>query len=108
MLGHLGYDVTTCTDGSQAIAAFAKAKSQTEPFDVVMMDLVIPNGVGGEDAVKTIKKIDPGARVIASSGHLDHPVMTDHNKFGFNAVLEKPYKLEKLQQVIEAVINAPA
>ena len=108
MLGHLGYEVTTCTDGSQAIAAFAKAKSQSEPFDVVMMDLVIPNGVGGQDAVHTIKKIDPGARVIASSGHLEHPVMLDHKKFGFNAVLEKPYKLEKLQQVIEAVISAPA
>ncbi len=108
MLGHLGYEVTTCTDGSQAIAAFAKAKSQAEPFDVVMMDLVIPNGVGGQDAVHTIKKIDPSARVIASSGHLEHPVMLDHKAFGFNAVLEKPYKLEKLQQVIEAVINAPA
>jgi CheY-like chemotaxis protein len=108
MLGHLGYEVTTCTDGSQAIAAFAKSKSHAEPFDVVMMDLVIPNGVGGQDAVHTIKKIDPGARVIASSGHLEHPVMLDHKKFGFNAVLEKPYKLEKLQQVIEAVINAPA
>jgi len=108
MLGHLGYEVTTCTDGSQAIAAFAKSKSQAEPFDVVMMDLVIPNGVGGQDAVHTIKKIDPGARVIASSGHLEHPVMLDHKAFGFNAVLEKPYKLEKLQQVIEAVINAPA
>ena len=108
MLGHLGYDVTTCTDGSQAIAAFAKSKSHSEPFDVVMMDLVIPNGVGGQDAVHTIKKIDPGAKVIASSGHLEHPVMLDHKKFGFNAVLEKPYKLEKLQQVIEAVINAPA
>jgi len=108
MLGHLGYEVTTCTDGSQAIAAFAKAKSHSEPFDVVMMDLVIPNGVGGQDAVHTIKKIDPGAKVIASSGHLEHPVMLDHKKFGFNAVLEKPYKLEKLQQVIETVINMPA
>jgi two-component system cell cycle sensor histidine kinase/response regulator CckA len=108
MLGHLGYEVTTCTDGSQAIAAFAKAKSHAEPFDVVMMDLVIPNGVGGQDAVHTIKKIDPSVRVIASSGHLEHPVMQDHKKFGFNAVLEKPYKLEKLQQVIEAVISAPA
>ena len=56
--GHLGYEVTTCTDGSQAIAAFTKAKSHSEPFDVVMMDLVIPNGVGGQDAVHTIKKID--------------------------------------------------
>jgi two-component system, cell cycle sensor histidine kinase and response regulator CckA len=108
MLGHLGYDVSTCTDGSQAIAAFAKSKSHSEPFDIVMMDLVIPNGVGGQDAVHTIKKIDPHAKVVASSGHLDHPVMTDHDKFGFNAVLEKPYKLEKLQQVIEAVINTPA
>jgi len=108
MLGHLGYEVTTCTDGSQAIAAFAKAKSQSEPFDIVMMDLVIPNGVGGQDAVHTIKKIDPGARVVASSGHLEHPVMLDHAKFGFSAVLEKPYKLEKLQQVIEAVINTAA
>ena len=108
MLGHLGYDVTTCTDGSQAIAAFAKSKSQSETFDVVMMDLVIPNGVGGQDAVHTIKQIDPNAKVIASSGHLDHPVMLDHDKFGFNAVLEKPYKLEKLQNVIEAVINSSA
>jgi len=108
MLRHLGYGVVTCVDGSQAIAAFAKAKSQGEPFDVVMMDLVIPNGVGGQDAVHTIKKIDPTAKVIASSGHLEHPVMQDHRKFGFNAVLEKPYKLEKLQQVIEAVANAPA
>jgi CheY-like chemotaxis protein len=107
MLGHLGYEVTTCTDGAQAIAAFAKSKSQSEPFDLVMMDLIIPNGVGGQDAVHTIKKIDPAAKVIASSGHLEHPVMQDHKKFGFNAVLEKPYKLEKLQQVIEAVINTP-
>jgi two-component system, cell cycle sensor histidine kinase and response regulator CckA len=108
MLGHLGYEVTTCTDGAQAIAAFAKSKSHSEPFDVVMMDLVIPNGVGGQDAVHTIKKIDPGAKVIASSGHLEHPVMQDHKSFGFNAVLEKPYKLEKLQQVIETVMNTPA
>ena len=108
MLGHLGYEVSTCTDGSQAIAAFAKAKSHGEPFDIVMMDLVIPNGVGGQDAVHTIKKIDPTAKVIASSGHLEHPVMLDHNKFGFAAVLEKPYKLEKLQQVIETVVNTPS
>ncbi|MCE0498858.1 MAG: PAS domain S-box protein [Methylacidiphilales bacterium] len=108
MLTHLGYEVKTCTDGSQAIAAFAKAKANAQTFDVVLMDLIIPNGVGGQDAVHTIIKIDPSAKVIASSGHLDHPVMVDHKKYGFTAVLEKPYKLEKLQQVIEAVISMPA
>jgi two-component system cell cycle sensor histidine kinase/response regulator CckA len=108
MLTHLGYEVATCTNGAQAIAAFAKAKSNGQPFDVVVMDLVIPNGVGGQDAVHTIRKIDEHARVIASSGHLEHPVMVDYKKFGFVAVLEKPYKLERLQQVIDAVIESPA
>jgi two-component system cell cycle sensor histidine kinase/response regulator CckA len=106
MLTHLGFEVSICTDGAQAIASFAKAKSTAQPFDVVLMDLVIPNGVGGQDAVHTIRKIDPNAKVIASSGHLEHPAMTDFRKFGFVAVLEKPYKLERLQQVINNVIAA--
>ena len=108
MLFHLGYEVATCTDGAQAIAAFAKAKSSGAPFDVVLMDLVVPNGVGGQDAVHTIRKIDPAAKVIASSGHLEHPVMMEYKKFGFTVVLEKPYKLERLQQVIEAVLKGRA
>jgi two-component system cell cycle sensor histidine kinase/response regulator CckA len=108
MLTHLGYDVQCSMDGSQAIAAFTKAKSQGEPFDVVMMDLVIPNGIGGQEAAPTLRQIDPHAKIIASSGHLDHPVMKDHRKFGFTAVLEKPYKLERLQQVIESVIQQGA
>ena len=108
MLTHLGYEVATSTNGAQAIAAFAKAKSNGQPFDVCVMDLVIPNGVGGQDAVHTIRKIDEHAKVIASSGHLEHPVMVDFKKFGFVAVLEKPYKLERLQQVIDAVIDSPA
>jgi two-component system cell cycle sensor histidine kinase/response regulator CckA len=105
MLGHLGYEVQSSMDGAQAIAAFTKAKSQGEPFDVVMMDLVIPNGVGGQEAAPTLRQIDPHAKIIASSGHLDHPVMKDHRKYGFTAILEKPYKLERLQQVVESVIQ---
>jgi two-component system cell cycle sensor histidine kinase/response regulator CckA len=104
MLAHLGYEVTSSRDGAQAIAAFTKAKTQGHPFDLVMMDLVSPNGVGGQEAAPTIRQIDPEARIIASSGHLDHPVMKDHRKYGFTAVLEKPYKLDRLQQVIESVI----
>ncbi len=108
MLTHLGYAVTMTKDGAGAIAAFTKAKTKGEPFDVVMMDLVIPNGIGGQEAAPTIKQIDPHAKIIASSGHLDHPVMKDHRKYGFTAVLEKPYKLERLQQVIDGVIAQAA
>jgi DNA-binding NtrC family response regulator len=108
MLENLGYDVSTCTDGAQAIAAYTEAKAAAKPFDVVMMDLVICNGMGGQETVLEIKKLDPKARVIATSGHLDHPVMLDHAKFQFNASIPKPYKMDKLKEVIASVVNAPA
>jgi len=108
MLEHIGYEVGTSTDGSQAISTYLQAKADAKPFDVVMMDLVVAGGMGGPEAVLELKRIDPQARVIATSGHLDHPVMLDHVKFGFDGSIEKPYKIEKLKKVIEAATNAPA
>jgi CheY-like chemotaxis protein len=106
MLTHLGYNVGISTEGGQAIAAYEKAKGESKPFDVVMMDLVICNGMGGEDAVKELKKIDPTAKVIATSGHLDHPVMLDYRAFDFNAAITKPYKMDKLKETIDSVIDS--
>jgi DNA-binding NarL/FixJ family response regulator len=71
------------------------------------MDLIICNGMGGDEAVREIKKLDPQARVIATSGHLKHPAMLDHRFFGFDATVEKPYKLDKLKLAIESVVSAP-
>jgi CheY-like chemotaxis protein len=108
MLENLGYAVTGTADGSQAIAAAAKAKAVGSPFDVILMDLIIPQGLGGADALPTISKINPGAKIVASSGHLDHPAMRDFKKFGFAAVLQKPYKLEKLQLLLQELVQTPA
>ena len=108
MLEHLGYDVTTSKEGGQALATYTQAKAEARPFDAVIMDLVICNGMGGEEAVLELRKIDPKARAIATSGHLDHPVMLEHAKFGFNASLTKPYKMDKLKETIEGVLNASA
>ena len=83
-------------------AALTSCRNQAP--DLVILDLVLPDG-DGLDLLPELFALAPTAKVIASSGHLDHPVMLDHRKFGFSAVLEKPYKLEKLQQVIEAVID---
>jgi DNA-binding NtrC family response regulator len=106
MLEHLQYEVVTCTEGSEAARLYSQARTEAKPFDVVILDLVILNGLGGEQAVKEIQKIDPAAKVIATSGHLDHPVMTDHATFGFKAALPKPYKMDTLRQTIAGVINS--
>jgi PAS domain S-box-containing protein len=106
MLEHLGFEVKTAKDGAQAIAAYTKGRSAGFLYDIVIMDLVVPNGVGGVDAVHTLRKINPNIKVIASTGHLDHPAVQNPEKYGFIAVLEKPYKLDKLSQVLDAVNSA--
>lgn len=108
MLEHLGYEVKTTKDGAEAIAAFAKSKKLGFQYELVIMDLVIPNGVGGADAVHTIKTMNPDTVVIASSGHSDHPAMLKPQDYGFAAVLSKPYKIDKLQEVLETTVGANA
>ena len=105
MLQHLGYEVKTTTDGAQAIAAYTKSRSGGRPYDLVLMDLMVPQGVGGVDAVLTLRKINAGVRVIACSGHTDHEAMAHPEKFGFCAVLHKPYRLDKLEHVLESALS---
>ncbi|MEM1060477.1 MAG: PAS domain S-box protein [Verrucomicrobiota bacterium] len=108
MLKHLGYEVKTAKDGAEAIAAFAKSKNLGFHYELVIMDLIIPSGVGGADAVHTIKTMSPDTIVIASSGHSDHPAMLRPQDYGFSGVLHKPYKIDKLQEVITKATEAKA
>jgi len=67
------------------------------------MDLTIPGGMGGKEAVAKILAIDPHARVIVSSGYSSDPVMADYEKYGFSAAISKPYLLQDLARGIESV-----
>jgi PAS domain S-box-containing protein len=106
MLEFLGYDVVGTKDGAEAIAVYNKARFKGDRFDAVMMDLIVPNGVGGIDAVETLKRKDPELKIIASSGFSNHPAMETPEKFGFSGVILKPYKKEDLQRVLQQVINS--
>ncbi|PTY01029.1 hypothetical protein DB346_15615 [Verrucomicrobia bacterium LW23] len=108
MLEMLGYQVKKAKGGAQAIALFTKARTAGTPFDAVVLDLIIPNGVGGQDAVHTLRKMAPGVRCIASSGYLDHPAMRDYRSFGFVAAIPKPYKLEELRKALETAMAGAA
>lgn len=100
MLECLGYIVTTCADGEEAIELYRAAKESGAPFLTVIMDLTIPGGLGGKDAAQEILRIDPDARLIVSSGYSDDPVMADHKQYGFQALLPKPYIISDLAKVL--------
>lgn len=105
MIKQLGYEIKSAIDGKEAINLYKKAKESGQPFDVVILDLTIPGGMGGKEAVGELKKIDPKVKAIVSSGYSNDPVMSDFKKYGFKGVLPKPYEIEELSEILNKVIN---
>ncbi len=104
LLRQLGYEVTVAKDGKEVIDVYGQAVKEGWRFDAVIMDLLIPHGVGGAAAVHTLKQLDPSVVAIASSGYIDQPVMQDPKPFGFSAVIAKPYNRERLSEVLKTAL----
>jgi len=100
-----GYEVEGSTDGEDAVSLFKDAINKGKPFDVVILDLTIPGGMGGENTLKKLRGIDPKMKAIVSSGYSEDPVMSDYKKHGFNAIVNKPYQYEELCKVVSKVIE---
>jgi PAS domain S-box-containing protein len=105
LLRMAGYDVSSASNGDEAISAYRAAKTQGAPFDVVIMDLTIPGGKGGKEAIKELKAIDPEVKAIVSSGYSNDPIMANFKKYGFSGVVAKPYKLSELSLAVKTVIE---
>ena len=104
ILRELGYEVQFAENGVEAIDKYAREMASNRPFDAVIMDLTIPAGMGGREAVKRLLEIDPGARVIVSSGYSNDEIMSDFARFGFSAVIAKPYRITDLGRTVKDVI----
>ncbi len=95
-----GYEVESAPDGQIALVRYAKAKQQGNPFDVVILDLTIPGGLGGKETIKKLLEIDPKARAIVSSGYSNDPIMARFTDYGFKGVAAKPYTIKVLSQAV--------
>ncbi|MGB8352704.1 MAG: response regulator [Chthoniobacteraceae bacterium] len=91
MFKQLGYDVVSVPDGDSALLAHADAVAAGRPFDLVVMDLTIPGGMGGKEAIRRLREKDTTVRAIVSSGYSHDPVMAHYAEHGFDGVLPKPY-----------------
>ncbi|MCK9418028.1 MAG: response regulator [Nitrospirae bacterium] len=105
VLKRLGYTVEFAGDGSRAVDLYQEAREAGKPFDAVIMDLTIPNGMGGNEAIERLLAIDPNVRAILSSGHLDHPIVEDYKKYGFCGMVRKPFRISDLGETLHAVIQ---
>lgn len=100
MLGGLGYRVTTCADGKQAVALYRDASRR---FDLVILDLIMPE-LGGADTFRALREIDPDARVLLSSGYRldgDAEHLLEAGAAGF---IPKPFQMAALSEAVAAAL----
>ncbi|MCB0358331.1 MAG: response regulator, partial [Bdellovibrionales bacterium] len=107
MLTQLGYVPILASEGNAAVQLYREHLESGKRIHAVIMDLTIPGGVGGREALALLKRIDPDVRAIVSSGYSTDPVMADYESFGFCGVVAKPYELTELSQVLASVLSGP-
>jgi PAS domain S-box-containing protein len=104
MMSGLGYMVDTVDDGIELIELYKKAKECGEPYNVVIMDLTIPGGMGGRETIKKLLEYDQKAKAVVSSGYSNDPIMAKYKKYGFHDVLMKPYNVEEIAKLLHKLI----
>jgi CheY-like chemotaxis protein len=106
MLKGLGHEVDLAEDGQMAIEIFTNAKSMGRHFDVVMLDLTVREGMGGQETIQELLKIDPNVKAIAMSGYTLDPVIQEPERHGFKCALAKPFDVGALQEILSRVMGS--
>lgn len=105
ILDSIGYEVEQAHEGQETIFKYKKSIDAGRKFDLIIMDLTVPGGMGGKETIEELLKIDPKVRVIVSSGYANDPIMADYEHWGFKGVIVKPYGVKELSETIARVIN---
>ncbi len=105
LLRRLGYEVEVAEDGDEGIDFYSTALRRGQPFDAVILDLTIPGGMGGKEAVKVLRRMDPESKIIVSSGYSDDPVISEFREHGFVACIVKPYGVDTLADTLHKVMG---
>jgi DNA-binding NtrC family response regulator len=105
ILTFLQYDVMSAKDGQAAIDLYKKEKAAGSPFDIVILDLSVPNGLGGKETIELLRNVDPEVKAVVSSGYTNDPVVRDFSHYGFYEKLTKPYNIQEMRNLLEKIIK---
>ena len=105
MLYKMGYEVSVARDGNEAIEIYRQAQQSKRPFDAVIMDLTVPGGMGGKEAIQKLRELDPYIKALVSSGYSNDPIMSNFRDYGFKGVIKKPYLIQDMSDALQSVLS---
>ncbi len=105
MLNILGYDTVAVNNGNEAIDAYRDAMAENRGFDLVIMDMTIPGGMGGIDAITKLLEVDPKVKALMSSGYNISDSVESYKNYGFVGIITKPFKFKELKTSIEQALS---
>jgi CheY-like chemotaxis protein len=105
MLRRMGHRVVAVSDGAAVVEEYVRARSAGDPFDLVILDLTIPGGMGGKEAMEALQRINPGIRAIVSSGYSNDQVLSDYRSHGFVGMISKPYEVTDFAHTVDRVLG---
>ena len=108
LLNRLGYDALVVGDGAEAIESYQKHMLSAGAFSAVILDLTVPGGMGGEEAISMLQELDPDVKAICASGYAHSAVISNYHQYGFGRALAKPYRLSELAQALNDLIGPSA
>jgi CheY-like chemotaxis protein len=103
-LERLGYQVTQAESALEGVEIYRQKLEAGERFDAVILDLTLPGGMGGKEALKKLIEIDPTVNAIVSSGYALDATMSRYQDYGFRGVIAKPYEAAELGKIVHEVI----
>jgi PAS domain S-box-containing protein len=105
-LTRLGYDVSQAATALQGVNMYKDSLRAGKRFDLVILDLTLPGGMGGKEALKKLIEIDPTVNAIVSSGYATDATMSRYQDFGFRGCIAKPYEAAELGKIVHDMIES--
>ena len=101
VLNYLGYDVEYAKNGSEAVLLYKTAVEDGHPFYAVVLDLNMPEGISGKEALQELYAIDPHVKAIMSCGYADDSLISKFKENEFCRKVDVPYDMEKMKAILD-------
>lgn len=108
ILKKLGYSVVCKNNGKEALNFFIEETKANRVISGIILDLTIPDGMGGKRVIEEIRTLNKDIPVFVASGYIDDLIMKMPTTYGFTASICKPFRKVELETMLNTHLRTQA